>query len=262
MNNDTARANPCEPRRLQLSRILLQIYEEACGRSVDCAGGAAATAANAAPTPASPAAAPDSEPGSRRERPRKRKERQLSNISIGEIVDRAEHAGFGFVLAFLALVSIPFVGLSTPFGLAIAFGAMQMIIGLHRPWMPKIVRRRRISVETIDWLGQKLVKWTSWMERLIRPRFIFLTQGPFWTLCGFGILLQGLALALPLPIPGSNWIFIFPVILYAIGLLENDGLLILTCHLLTLVQGVLAVLFWEVLERGLHRLWGWFAMLM
>jgi hypothetical protein len=65
------------------------------------------------------------------------------------------------------------------------------------------------------------------LERLIRPRFTFMIAGPFWTACGIGMLVQGLALSLPLPIPGSNWVFIIPIILYGIGLLESDGLLIM-----------------------------------
>jgi len=43
-----------------------------------------------------------------------------AEIGMGEILDRAHHAGFGFVAALLALVSIPLVGLTVPFGLAVA----------------------------------------------------------------------------------------------------------------------------------------------
>jgi len=41
-------------------------------------------------------------------------------LTVGELVDKAAEAGFGFLIAILALIAIPFFGLSTPFGLAIA----------------------------------------------------------------------------------------------------------------------------------------------
>lgn len=233
---------PVPRKRLRLSVLLTEIYEEA-----------------RAAEPVVVAAAPEVAEAERR------RKRTPSNISIGEIMDRASHAGFGFMLGFIALVSIPFVGLSTPFGLAIAFGAIQMILGRHRPWLPHFVRRQRVSLETLDWLGRKLIRWTAWMERLVRPRFEFLAYGPFWLLCGIGVLVQGLALALPLPLPGTNWIFIFPIILYGIGLLENDGLLIMFCHAITVIQGVLAVVFWKIIYHALHvaftNFFGWLALL-
>ena len=181
-----------------------------------------------------------------------------SNLTIGDIVDRTRHAGFGFLTGFLALASIPFVGLSTPFGLAVAFGALQMVIGMSRPWLPKIIRRHTISVGTLAWLSQRVSRWTAGLERVIRPRFEILTQGPFWSLCGLCIIVQALGLSLPLPIPFSNWPFIIVLVLYAIGILERDGLLVMICHTLTVVELVLAARFWGVIWKVLIELRDWF----
>lgn len=188
----------------------------------------------------------------------RRKPRVRSNITIGEIVDRTARAGFGFIFAFLALVSIPFVGLSTPFGLAIAFGAVQMILGFEHPWLPQRVRRHAVSMQTLNWLSHKLARWTAGLEKIVKPRFSLLSRGPFWMLCGVGVLLQALGLALPLPIPGSNWPFIFLIVLYAIGLLELDGLLIMICHALTMVEVALAVESWEKIVEAVMKMVQWF----
>lgn len=182
-----------------------------------------------------------------------------SNLTIGDIIDRTRHAGFGFLTGFLALVSIPFVGLSTPFGLAVAFGAMQMVVGMSRPWLPKMIRRHAISLATLGWLSQRLSRWTAGLERVIRPRFEILTQGPFWSLCGLCIIVQAVGLALPMPIPFSNWPFIIVIVLYAIGILERDGLLVMICHTLTAVEIVLAFRFWGVIVSGGEKVIGWFA---
>lgn len=185
-----------------------------------------------------------------------------SDLTVGEVIDRTAHAGFGFMIAFLALLSLPAVGASTPFGLAIAFGAVQMLLGRRRPWLPKAVRRYHVSLRTLGWIGGKLTRWTRGFERVIRPRLVALAHGPFWGLCAVCILLHAIALALPIPIPGTNAIFAIPILVYAIGLLELDGLLILLCHALTLVYIALGVVFskavFEAAEKSLH----WFAMLL
>ncbi|HEY3242686.1 MAG TPA: exopolysaccharide biosynthesis protein [Phycisphaerae bacterium] len=186
-----------------------------------------------------------------------------SNITLGEIVERTEHAGFGFLIAFLALVSVPFVMLSTPFGLAIALVAAQMVAGRSRPWLPRRMRQHVVTVGTLEWLGQRVTRWTRGMERWIRPRWTVLARGPFWVLIGVGVTLQGLGLALPLPIPGSNAIFAVVIALYGIGLLEDDGLLILLAHIITGIEVILGVIFSEVVASALvhayHRFSGWWS---
>lgn len=185
----------------------------------------------------------------------RKKPRALSYLTIGDIVDRTSHAGFGFLLAFLALVSIPFFGLSTPFGLAITFVAIQMVIGRKRPWLPKNIRKRHISWTTLNWITTRLARWSAGLEKLIRPRFTFLVRGPFWIVCGMAVVFQGLGLAMPLPIPGSNWFFILPVLVYAIGLLEDDGLLILAAHAITVTEIVILLRTWKVVTDALQSLW-------
>jgi hypothetical protein len=232
---------PTEQRRtLQLSAILIALRDDAA--------------------PEAGVSANREKPSARARRRRPgRRPRVRSNITIGEILDRTRQAGFGFIAALLALIAIPFMGLSTPFGLAIAFVGIQMIAGLPRPWLPQKIRRHLVTMETLRWLGERFARWTRGLERLIQPRLTFLVSGPFWTACGVGMLIQGLALSLPLPIPGSNWVFILPIILYGIGLLESDGLLILVCHVLTLIEIALGIWLWELIARGLTDAYQWVA---
>lgn len=183
-----------------------------------------------------------------------------TDLTIGEIIDRAGAASFGFLVAMLTLLSLPIPGFSPIGGLAVSLGALQMIVGMQRPWLPGFVRRHRISLRTLRLISGKLVKWTSGLEKLVRPRFEFLTRGPLWSLCGACILIQALGLALPLPIPWSNSLFGIPIILYAIGLLEADGLLVMICHAITAVEIFLCIQFWEQIAKGLQALLHWFGM--
>ena len=180
-----------------------------------------------------------------------------TDLSIGEILDRTQHAGFGFVVALLALVSIPLVGLTIPVGVAVAAAGAQMMAGLSQPWLPRFIRRRRITAVTLESLSRRTAHWTAKLTRVIRPRLPWLTAGPFWTLCGAGLVIQGLSLTLP--IPGADWLFVVPIVLYGVGLLEGDGLLILVCHLVTLVQVVLGVVLWELIARGFADAYHWCA---
>jgi hypothetical protein len=180
-----------------------------------------------------------------------------SGITIGEIVDRARDAGFGFVIAFLTICAMPIPGASTIFGAMIVFGAAQMLIGRHRPWLPRWLRRRRLSAATLDKLARLLTRWTSWLEVVIRPRMLFVLRGPGWFVCALAILVLGLGLALPLPIPWSNVIFAAPILLYAIALLEADGLMILLGHAVLAAQVNLIVQLWDVAWEALRGTLRW-----
>jgi hypothetical protein len=180
-----------------------------------------------------------------------------SGVKVGDIVDMTSRAGFGVVIGLLALVSLPFVGLSTPFGLAIGLLGTQMIAGRQQPWLPRRIREHVVTAKTLDWLSNRLSRWASWLERWIKPRLPVMTRAPFFAAVGVGVLVQALGLALPLPIPGSNWVFLFPILVYSLGLIEDDGLLILVAHAITAVEIALAVLFWRIARDGAVEATGW-----
>jgi hypothetical protein len=159
-------------------------------------------------------------------------------MSIGQI--EAELRGRGFDILII-LMSIPFVvpmlpGLSTPFGLAIAVMGIRLA-SLKRPWLPKFVLARRIEDKHLKRILSIMRSFAQKMERLVKPRMLFVLQWPLMpSLIGVGIASGGLILALPLPIPFSNTLPALSVLLLAAGMMERDGLLILSGH----VTGVLA----------------------
>lgn len=175
-------------------------------------------------------------------------------ITVGELVDKAAEAGFGFTIGVLALIAIPFFGLSTPFGLAIALLGAQLALGRKRPWLPQSARRRRLSMAMLDKVLRLFTRRLRWLakstrrrwERIITPRLI-----------GLGVTFLGLGLALPLPIPGSNLIFIVPILVYAIALLERDGLWSAIGHISTLVDMILLVVFGATVIAVLEGVWHW-----
>ena len=95
-------------------------------------------------------------------------DRAQTHVAIGEIVDHSGEAGFGLVVALLALVAIPFFGLSTPFGLAIVLCGVQMAVGKRRPWLPGVLRRQQLSLAMLDRVAGMLARRTAWLGRITR----------------------------------------------------------------------------------------------
>jgi hypothetical protein len=179
---------------------------------------------------------------------------RAATITVGELVDHAAHSGFGFLVAVLSLIAIPFFGLSTPFGLAIALVGLQLMIGRARPWLPRGARARPLKMTMLDRVLVMVSRRLRWLAASTRERWRGLVMPK---LAGLGIVLLALGLALPLPIPGSNMIFLVPLMVYAIGLLENDGVWILVAHVATLVNMGLLVVFGATVIAVLERVWAW-----
>jgi hypothetical protein len=176
------------------------------------------------------------------------------HLSVGELVDKAAEAGFGFLIGILTLIAIPFFGLSTPFGLAIALIGGQMMLGREHPWLPARARRRELSMDKLDRVSTILAKRTRWIAKSTRRRWEWIIAP---RLTGFGIVLLSLGLALPLPIPGSNLVFLIPLFIYSVGVLERDGLWIILGHLGALIDLTLIVVFGKTVVAVLERLWHW-----
>lgn len=177
-----------------------------------------------------------------------------TGITVGELVDKAAGAGFGFLIGVLSLIAIPFFGLSTPFGLAIALIGIQLAAGMARPWLPARARRRELSMAMLDRVLGLLARRTKWLSRSTRRRYQRLVMP---RLVGLGVVLLGLGLALPLPIPGSNLTFLIPLFVYAVALLECDGLWVLLGHVGTGIDMALLVVFGATVVLALEKAWHW-----
>jgi hypothetical protein len=175
-------------------------------------------------------------------------------LTIGALVDKAAEGGFGFLIGVLTLIAIPFVGLSTPFGLAIALLGAQLMVGLRHPWLPARARRRALSMAMLDRVLGILARRTRWLARLSRRRWEPVIQPRLIGLC---VVLLALGLALPLPIPGSNLIFLVPLFIYAVGILERDGVWVAIGHASTVIDMAVLVVLGTTVVRVLEGIWRW-----
>lgn len=150
--------------------------------------------------------------------------------TLGQIVSVLQVRAWTLVLILLALpfiTPIPLPFLSTPFGLSIACISLRLALG-QRPWLPKRLLDRPLNPGFLDALLRNAHRLIAFLEKFLRPRLSWLATGPLLPrLHACAILIAALVLMLPLPIPFSNSLPAWLILLLAGGLLERDGAAVL-----------------------------------
>lgn len=164
---------------------------------------------------------------------------RLSALSREQALPLSELAGRGtergFALALL-LVTLPFVlpfptlGMSTPVGLAVAMASASLLLG-RTPVLPA----RLGTLEVRPWLLGRLLATLSRAIAVagpfVRPRLgLLLRPAPMRCALGVSLLVSAVVLALPVPLPLSNFFPAAAILLLAAGIIESDGLLVLAGH--------------------------------
>ena len=147
-------------------------------------------------------------------------------VRLGELTDVLQLRGYNALLLFLAfpfVTPIPLPGFSTVFGLVIALLGMRMVLG-QNPWLPERVTSRVLPARLLPKLLLAASRAFGRMEKLLKPR-LFYPEYPtaFQRASGVIIVICGLLLLLPLPVPFSNALPAFTIILLAAAGLERDG---------------------------------------
>ncbi len=182
--------------------------------------------------------APD--PGAAAQRPRRPREAgtraildalldgdHAQTLTFLDLVSGLGKRAFGmllFVAALPAFIPIPVGGaLSGPLVVLIA---VQLLVGLRRPWMPGFIARRGPRRQALARFDRIVDPWLQRLERLVRPRLSAVLDRRAASACT-GALLLLLGLLLSLPIPFTNYVFGAIILLFALALLERDGALML-----------------------------------
>lgn len=147
-----------------------------------------------------------------------------AGIPLGKVIDRFSRRAFGGLVLFLTLPAFIPLGLGFLFGPLLALVGLQMILQYDHPWMPARVRAYAIPRQRLQRLSQRLGNGLRRVERIARPRWNWCAEGPGQMLSGISVIVLGTLLALPIPL--TNWPFGILLCLFALGLIERDGLLI------------------------------------
>jgi hypothetical protein len=155
--------------------------------------------------------------------------------TIDNLIDCLEHDGLliammMLTLPFLLPVSIP--GLSTPLGVVIVVLAISLMINKRIP-LPSFLGNRRIKQSHIQSIALFAAKLLAKIESWSKPRFRhFSTSHGARIFHLGGIIVNALCLFLPLPLPFSNFIPAYGIVMLSFGILRKDGLLIVYGHTL------------------------------
>lgn len=150
-------------------------------------------------------------------------------IAVSEIVEILHGRGLNVLAILFALpfcTPIPLPGLSTPFGVILAFLGLRIALR-QQPWLPKRMLARRIPYHTLTRIVKAAQAVAVRLEKILHPRMRFFNRWASFTLLnGLVIVTSALFLTLPLPIPFTNTFPAWSIVLLAAGMMEDDGLVI------------------------------------
>ena len=123
--------------------------------------------------------------------------------------------------------------------------------------MPR--QRRVLPPKFFDQMVRFAGKIIASFERLLRPRLAILTDYGWLRQIHAGLMMiAGLALLLPLPIPLTNTFPAWVVLLMAGGLLERDGAFVLAAYVMFAAGVLYVMLLGEAATQLMERLGHWF----
>lgn len=147
-------------------------------------------------------------------------------VTLGWILEQLHERAFGLFLLILALpCCIPFLyGIPQIVSLPLVFVSAQIVAGRRTPWLPARLKARTVTATGLADLARRAAPWLKRIERFSHPRLGALTRQPLDRIVGIALLLFSASIMVPLP--GTNTVPGFAVVLVSMGLLQRDGVLV------------------------------------
>jgi hypothetical protein len=148
-------------------------------------------------------------------------------MTLQQVMDGLAERSFGFLLLLFGLLSaIALVPLmATIMGIPLLFFSLQMLFGAKTPWLPGFIAQHAFAKNDLEHSIQRGIPIMQFVERLCRPRLLFLTGGIGERVLGLVVFV--LALVIALPGPGTNFLPGIATAFMAIAIINRDGLLVL-----------------------------------
>jgi hypothetical protein len=158
--------------------------------------------------------------------------------SIGTMILGLGDRSFGWTILLFSLVNmVPMpVGSTLITAIPLLLLTGQMALGLQHIALPDFIKRIRISRRRFKGVVVRLKPLFRPIERIVRPRLLWLFSRRNERLAG--LMLFAVAAALFLPMPGSGFVPATALLISAIGLIERDGMVLIG----GMVLGVISIL--------------------
>jgi hypothetical protein len=180
-------------------------------------------------------------------------------LPIGQVLATMDERGYALALLFLAfpfVLPIPSLGMSAPIGFFLALTGLALMRG-RTPALPDFLQRREIAYPALRAIVRVTGRGHRLGGRIVRPRLAVALSGPALSAVGLSLCCAAVVLALPIPLPLSNFFPAAAIVLLALGLIEGDGLLVLAGHAVTAGLCVGLYLAWGAAVLGVERALSW-----
>lgn len=153
--------------------------------------------------------------------------RRSADVSVADIQDTVGHRSFAPLLAAFGLIVISpagaIPGVPTVYGVIVILLAGQILIGRKSLWLPSFVTCRAIESEKLQSGTEKIRPIAARVDRILRPRWTFLTQGPaLYAIAAACVLLAATLPPLEL-VPWGAAVPAFAITVFALALMASDG---------------------------------------
>ncbi len=161
------------------------------------------------------------------------------HLTLGQILKGLEQSAFGvflFIAILPSFIPIPGIGGAVSGPLVFLIG-VQLLCGMTRPWLPGFIARRGPKRSTMHKFLGKISRPLQRLDRMLKPRLPALID-PLPARMLTGLLLLMVAVLLSLPIPFTNYLFGFQLLLFSLALIERDGALMLFNWIAAIAAGL------------------------
>jgi hypothetical protein len=165
-------------------------------------------------------------------------------ISVADLLEALHDRAIGALIFVFALPNVAPMppGASSILGAPLLFLTAQLTFG-RKPWLPTVIAARSVDHAHFAATVHRVAPWLGRVERLLRPRLTALARPPFEYL--IGAICLCLSIILWLPIPMGNMPPAFAICVFALAIVERDGVWVLAglCSAAASVAIVWGVLF-------------------
>jgi hypothetical protein len=132
-------------------------------------------------------------------------------------------------------LSLGFSGKGRYLGMRFAFG--------RKSWMPKFLAKKKIPPKVLKFIIKQMLFFIKIVSKITRPRYSSICLNPSMKIVnGILVALVGICLAISPPIPLTSYIASFALFFLGIGLLDDDGIMVLISYPLSLLYIVFVIL--------------------
>lgn len=185
---------------------------------------------------------------------------ESEKVSVKQILDALDARSFGLAVLLFSLPSIVPMppGVPTVVGIILLIVAVQMVIGREDLWLPGILSKREFDRKAIVGAFEGLAPRLQTIERVMKPRLLFLTGRAGAVFIGVIVLIMAIVLILPLP-PGGNFPPALACAVLGMGLAQRDGAIVAVGLVVSVVALVAVSFVTVVFIQQLPAMLDWLA---